>query len=347
VPGNAGAAELAPAIRLVQLADNIEMFCHTGGTEAALAMARRRRGTQFDPQLVDCFLDRYEDLLDGLTDINAWDEVIALDPQLGEPLSAAHLDRALDALADFADLKSPTRIGHSRGVASLAVSAAERLGLTPEDVTLVRRAALVHDIGMIGIPSAVWEETRSWTVAQRERAQTHPYLTERMLARVPALAAAARCAALHHERLDGSGYPHGIGRDALPMPARILAVADVYQALLQPRPYRPAMTVEAAGSTVRDEARDGRLDPDAVGAVLAAAGHARGRRATPPGGLTAREAEVLVRLARGRSNPEIASDLVLSRKTVSTHLEHIYAKLGVRSRTQAALYAMREGMVSG
>lgn len=347
VPGKARATELTPAIRLVHLADNIEAFCRTGGAEAALAVARQRRGTQFDPQLVDCFLDCYTDVLDGLTDIQAWDEVIALDPRLGERLTEVQLDHALEALADFADLKSPTRIGHSRGVASLAVSAAEKLGMARADVTLLRRAALVHDIGMIGVPSTVWEETKPWTVAQRERAQTHPYLTERMLARVPPLAAIARCAALHHERLDGSGYPHGIGRDALPVTARILAVADVYQALLQPRPYRPARTVDAAVAAVRDEARAGRLDPEAVDAVLAAAGHTPGRRATLPGGLTAREAQVLVELARGRSNPEIARDLVLSRKTVSTHLEHIYAKLGVSTRTQAALYAMREGLVNG
>jgi DNA-binding CsgD family transcriptional regulator len=192
----------------------------------------------------------------------------------------------------------------------------------------------------------VWEQTRPWTLAQRERAHTHPYLTERMLARVPALARVARYAALHHERLDGSGYPHGLGRDAIPMTARILAVADVYEALLQPRPHRPALPVAAAVTVLRDEARAGRLDRDAVDAVLATTGQSRGRRSAPPGGLTPREAEVLVELARGRSNPEIARTLVVSRKTVSSHLEHIYAKLGVRTRTEAALYAMREGIVA-
>lgn len=346
VPGDARATDLAPAIRLVHLADNLEAFFHTGGAEAAVAVARQRRGTQFDPQLVDCFLDRNADLLHGLHDIQAWDEVIALDPRLGARLTEAELDRALEAFADFADLKSPTRIGHSRGVAALAVSAARQLGMAREDVTLLRRAALVHDIGMIGVSSTVWEEIRPWTVAQRERAQTHPYLTERMLARVPALAGVARCAALHHERLDGSGYPHGVGRNALPMTARILAAADVYQALLQPRPHRPALTVDAAVAVAKGEVRAGRLDPDAVRAVLSAAGRTHGRRAPLPYGLTAREAEVLIELARGRSNPEIARALVVSRKTVSTHLEHIYAKLGVSTRTQAALCAMREGIVS-
>ena len=95
---------------------------------------------------------------------------------------------------------------------------------------------------------------------------------------------------------------------------------------------------------MRDEVRAGRLDGDAVQAVLEAAGHRVRRRAGLPSGLTAREAEVLVRLGQGRSNPEIAAELYVSRKTVSSHLEHIYAKLGVKTRTEAALFAMRHGL---
>jgi HD-GYP domain-containing protein (c-di-GMP phosphodiesterase class II) len=346
VPGKAGATDLAPAIRLVHLADNVELYHHTGGVEPALAIARERRGTQFDPALVDCFLDRHADVLDGLETIRAWDEVIALDPRLGAPLTDAQLDRVLEAFADFADLKSPDRIGHSRGVAALAESAAQAAGLSDADAALLRRAGLVHDIGMIGVSSEVWMTTKPWTLAQRERAQTHPYLTERMLARVPALADVARIAAMHHERLDGSGYPHGLTRDAIPVPARILAAADVYQALRQDRPHRPAMSADAARTELCAEATAGRLDQAAVDAVLTAVGERVQRpRAALPGGLTAREVEVLVQLAHGLSNPEIAAALTLSRKTVSSHLEHIFTKLGVTTRTQAALFAMREGLI--
>lgn len=346
VPGKASAADLAPAIRLVHLADSIEAFFAVGGVDAARDVTRERRGTQFDPELVDCFLTHHADVLGELGDISAWDEVIALDPRLGESLSGPRLDTALATLGDFADLKSPSRVGHSRAVAELSVSAGRQLGLTPAEIVLLQRAAWVHDIGMIGVPSTVWEERKPWTLAQRERAQTHPYLTERMLARVPALAPVARCAALHHERLDGSGYPHGLGRDALPMPARVLAVADVYCALRQERPHRPALPTVAATRVLREQVHAGRLDGDAVAAVLVASGQPARRRALLPGGLTAREAEVLVHVARGRSNPEIAAALTVSRKTVSTHLEHIYSKLGVSTRTQAALYAMREGLVA-
>ncbi len=182
-------------------------------------MARERRGTQFDPGLVDCFCARHAEILAGLGGISAWEEVIALDPQLGTALSDDQLDRALGAFADFSDLKSPPRLGHSRGVAELAGQAGTKLGLPAADVVMLRRAALVHDIGMIGVPSGVWDEPDQWSISQRERARTHPYLTERMLARTPLLAQVGQCASLHHERLDGSGYPHGLRGEALSLPA--------------------------------------------------------------------------------------------------------------------------------
>jgi HD-GYP domain-containing protein (c-di-GMP phosphodiesterase class II) len=344
VPGTARADGLALAARIVHLADSIEWFHFIGGSDAALDVARQRRATQFDPDLVDRFCRSHTEVLAGVDEISAWDEVISLDPRLGEELSADALDQALEALADFADLKSPSRAGHSRGVADIAVTAATALGMAPGEVRMLRRAALVHDIGMIGVPSGVWEETKPWTLAQRERARTHPYLLERMLARTPLLNRIAHCASLHHERIDGSGYPRGLRGDALPLAARILAVADVHQALGQPRPYRDAFTEAEAGRLLRDEVRGGRLDREVVDAVLGTGGGRARRRAGLPGGLTRREAAVLVSLGRGRSNPEIADELCISRKTVSSHLEHIYAKLGVSTRTEAALFAMQHGL---
>ena len=213
------------------------------------------------------------------------------------------------------------------------------------DVRNLVRAGAIHDVGMVGVTSAVWDATDPWTVTQQERARTHPYLTGRMFARVPALAPVVACASQHHERLDGSGYPHGLVGSSIAMPARLLAAADVYHALREPRPHRPALEADAAAATLREEVSRGRLDGDAVSAVLTAAGHRVPRRATFPGGLTRREVEVLVLLARGRSNPQIATELTISRKTVSSHLEHIYTKLGVRTRTEAALFAMQNGLV--
>ncbi len=345
VPGRARQRELAMAIRIVQLADVVEAFHHAGGVEAAVDVARSRRGTQFDPDLVDRFCAGPEAVLDGLGSFQAWDQVIELDPRLGEELSDERLDAALYALGDFADLKSPFRIGHSRGVADLVGEAARASGMPEADVAALRRAAAIHDVGMVGVSSAVWDSSEPWTLAEQERARTHPYFTGRMFARVPALAPVVTCASQHHERLDASGYPHGLAGNAISMPARLLAAADVYHALREPRPHRPAFDGDAAVAVMKEEVRDGRLDGDAVAAVLTAAGHRVERRAALPAGLTRREVDVLVLLGRGFSNPQIAEELMISRKTVSSHLEHVYTKLGVTTRTEAALFAMRNGLV--
>jgi HD-GYP domain-containing protein (c-di-GMP phosphodiesterase class II) len=345
VPGKVRAQQVAPATRLVHLADNIEAFHHAGGAEAAIAMAHERRGTQFDPDFVDSFCDHAAEILHDVDTLSAWDEVIALDPSLGTPMGDELFDEALATFGDFADLKDPTRIGHSRAVASLAAGAASFLGLPSTEVANVRRAGWLHDVGIIGVSSTVWTDPRPWSIGQRERSRTHPYLTERMLARAPMLQLIGQCAALHHERLDGSGYPKGLVAAAIPVSARVLAAADVYTALRQARPHRPAVEAATAEQVLRKEVAGGRIDGDAANAVLAAAGHRVRRRAGLPGGLTAREVDVVVQLARGRSNPEIAEALGISRRTVASHLEHIYTKLGVSGRTEAALFAMRHGLI--
>jgi DNA-binding NarL/FixJ family response regulator len=160
------------------------------------------------------------------------------------------------------------------------------------------------------------------------------------------LAAIGQLAAMHHERLDGSGYPSGLMADSLPMTARLVAAADVYHALLEPRPHRGARAPDAARQVLAGEVTDGRLDGDAVQAVLDAAGHRVASRGGRPGGLTAREVEVLVLLARGMTKKQVALELTISSKTVSAHVEHIYTKLGVSTRGGAALFAMRHGLIA-
>jgi HD-GYP domain-containing protein (c-di-GMP phosphodiesterase class II) len=295
---------------------------------------------------VDLFCARAAELLSGLDETDAWHEVIANEKDLGPELTERDLTRALAVLGDYADLKSPSWLGHSAGVAGLAAEAARRIGLPASEVTLVERAALAHDLGAIGVSSGVWDKAGPLSAAERERVRTHPYLTERCLARPPRLAEIGAVAGLHHERVDGSGYPRGVHGNALSRAARLVAAADVYQALGEGRPHRAAVGRGEGAAVLREGVLAGGLDGEAVNAVLTAAGHRVRRRPAAPAGLSPREVEILILLARGLSNKEMAERLSVSARTVSTHVEHIYAKIGVSTRGAAAMFAMQHGLVS-
>ena len=347
-PKGARGEQILLTSRLVALADVVEVFHRAGGTEAAVTVARQRRGTQFDPAVVDLFTSQAASLVAGLDEASSWDAVIDAEPAPGgraTRLAGPELDAALEAVADFADVKSPYTIGHSRAVADLAAQAARLSGLGDQAATLTRRAGLVHDLGRLGVPNTIWDKRGPLSHAEAERVRFHPYLTERMLVSSPALAPLAAVAVQHHERLDGSGYPRGLSGGALSPEGRILAAADFYQSRTEPRPHRDACTAGEAAGLLRAEARAGRLDADAIAAVLSAAGHPATRRPARPAGLTAREVEVLQLLARGLSNKEIAERLVISRKTAGHHIEHIYAKTGTANRALASLFAVSHGLI--
>jgi HD-GYP domain-containing protein (c-di-GMP phosphodiesterase class II) len=345
-PGLLAGAAISRPVRLVQLADVVEVFHRKGDVEAAVAVARARSGTQFDPALVECLCDGARELLAPLADATSWDAVIEAQPGLRRALSEAELDAALEAIADFADLKSPYTMGHSRAVADLAAAAGRGLGLPGEELRTLRRAGLVHDLGRLGVSNAIWDKRGALTAVERERVRLHPYLTERILSASAVLAPLGTLAAQHHERLDGSGYPRGLKARALSRPARILAAADVYRAMLEPRPHRAVRSPAQAAEELCVQARDGRLDGEAVDAVLAVAGHESTRRTVRPAGLTSREVEILRLLARGLLNKEIARRLEISAKTVGNHVQHIYAKIGVSSRAAAGLFATEHGLLT-
>jgi DNA-binding CsgD family transcriptional regulator len=166
-----------------------------------------------------------------------------------------------------------------------------------------------------------------------------------MLACSPALAPLAAIAVQHHERMDGSGYPRGLAGGAVSPGGRLLAAADFYHSRIEPRPHRQASGTDEAAAQLRAEAKAGRLDAEAVRAVLTAAGHRTTRRQARSDGLTSREVEVLGLLAQGLSNRDIAGRLFISRKTASHHIEHIYAKTGTTNRALASLYAANHGLI--
>ena len=345
VPDGRRGEDLTLPARLVQLAGPVEVYARRYNVDAARAAVRRHRGANFDPAIVDLFCAHASEVLDGLDEASEWDAILDAEPALSRWATGAELDTILEAMADLADLKSPHFAGHSRGVANLAAAAAGLWGLSEPEISALRRAGLIHDLGRLGVSNAIWDKHGPLTGPETEHVRIHPYLTERMLAGVTALAASREIAGRHHERLDGSGYPRGLTGAQLRPPDRLLAAADAYHAMTEPRPHREPLTPDEAAREITAEVKAGRLDGGAVDAVLAAAGRPRPSRRSWPGNLTAREVEVLGLLTRGQSNRQIATRLTITPKTVANHVEHIYTKIDVTSRATATLYAMQNGLV--
>lgn len=343
LPRRLTAEQIGPAVRMFHVVEIAEVHHRLGGVQAAIEVARERRGTQFDPALVDLFVRHADELLASLDIGSAWDAVLASEPEPHILLSEPELDVALEAIADFIGLKSPFMAEHSRGMAALAESAAIRAGLDAAEARAIRRAGLIHDLGRIGVSNAIWEKPGPLADGEREMVRMHPYFTERMLAR-SSLAPLGALASLHHERCDGTGYHRGSDGSMLSFGARLLAAADAYHAMLEPRPHRPPRTPEAAAEELRAEVRAGRIDARAADAVLGAAGHLV-RRSEWPAGLSGREVEVLRLIARGRLKREVAAALHISPATADHHVRHIYTKTGVSTRAGATLFAMRHGLL--
>jgi HD-GYP domain-containing protein (c-di-GMP phosphodiesterase class II) len=344
-PGELKGNGIPLASRVAQLAEFVEVAHRVGGVEAAKRLAAERSATQFDPQLCAVLIDNTDAVLGLLDDCQTWDAVIAAEPSLLLTLTSEQADAALVGVADFIDLKSPYTLGHARAVADLATATAGSLGLSPADRALTRHAAIVHGFGRLGVSNAIWDKPGPLAAGERERVRMHPYFTERMLCQSPWLAPLGAVAVQMRERLDGSGYPRGLDGSRISVPARILAAADVYQSMLEPRPYRPARPPAEAARELRAEVAANRLDSDAVEAVLSAAGHAAVRRRDYPAGLTSREVDVLRLLARGLSSRQISEQLVISPKTARNHIEHIYVKIGATSRVTAGMFAVKNGLL--
>jgi HD-GYP domain-containing protein (c-di-GMP phosphodiesterase class II) len=315
-PGELSGDGVPLASRIAQFAEYMEVANRVSGVEGATRLARQRGGKQFDPSVVDALVSNAAADLPAPGDASSWQAVIESETGVAVQLDDERFDRGLAAIASFIDLKSPYFLGHARAVADLAAEAA------PEDAQLARRAGLVHDWGRLGVSNAILDKRGPLGTGEWERLRLQGYITDRMLQQSAALAPLA----------PGALPPHV---------ARVLTAANAYQAMREPRPHREALDADRAAA----ELRAGPEDPDAVEAVLAAAGHRVARRREGPAGLTPREVEVLRLLARGLSNKEIAQRLSISPKTVGNHAEHIYAKIDAQSRAAAAFFAMQQGLL--
>ncbi|HET7034982.1 MAG TPA: HD domain-containing phosphohydrolase [Thermomicrobiaceae bacterium] len=355
MPAGVGGATIPVTARIAQVAFYFEVWQQLHGREQALQQARERRGKAFDPAVVDMLLTTahrpgFWELLERETVLDA---VRALEPEL--PYRFIREDKLLDVArlaADFADMKSRYTLGHSRRVAETAAEIAGRLPLPAEEVRAIRLAGLFHDLGMVALPAFVLEKPReALTQTEREALRLHPYHAERILARVPSLHGVAGIVGAHHERLDGSGYYRGLAGARIPLGARILAVADAFDELTHAGPGRATLDAGAAVAQLAADVGPG-FDPDAFAAFLktdAIGEHgaaAEWTRRGAPAGLTAREVEVLRLAATGLTRQQMAAALFVSERTIRSHLEHIYGKIGVSTRAAATLFAVEHDLIA-
>ncbi len=232
--------------RICAVAQTLDAFASEHGPETALRMVRARRGTWFDPELVRAVQVLH---VSGrlwshcqTRDVEATrTEVLRLDPGVSSPLTSDHVDRICEAFGNVVDAKSPFTYHHSLGVTEVAVAIATELGLQPDRISLVRRAAFLHDIGKLAVPNQILDkrgklDAREWVIITR-----HPKISGSILQRVGAFRELACLAAEHHERLDGSGYPLGLKAEDLSLESRVIALADCYSAMAEDRPYRPGL----------------------------------------------------------------------------------------------------------
>jgi putative nucleotidyltransferase with HDIG domain len=261
------ATEIPLAARILCLSQTVEVFQSSRGVSSACRVAVKRRGQWFDPALVDALAAFSHD--QDFWDCLAEPDVSAVEPPDRVLIADENrLDLVADGFAAVIDAKSPWTHHHSDRVAAISTGMAKVLGFDEPAVRELRRAALLHDIGKLSISNRILDKPGPLSESERVRFQEHPLLGERILGRVPGFGSLAAVASAHHERLDGGGYPRGLAADQLTMPMRVLGVADVYEALISERPYRPAHTPERAIEMIRADVPL-RLDADVFEALIA------------------------------------------------------------------------------
>jgi HD-GYP domain-containing protein (c-di-GMP phosphodiesterase class II) len=344
MPDHVEADRIPLPVRISHIARDAVFQSMLGDTEFVADVITQRAGGAFDPMLARAFVDDAHEILDP-DGPAPWDATLGSEPKPWSMLEGEEVDEALAAMGHFSDMAVPELVGHSGGVEQLCRAAAAAMTLDDGEARALGRAALVHDLGRAAVPVRIWEKDGPLTQGEWELVRLHAYQTERILTRSPFLADLIPLAGFHHERLDGSGYHRGVGATGLRPGARLLGAADAYGAMTEPRPHRPALSPEAASGLLVEEARAGRLAPDAVAAVLEVAGHE-----TPPidmpAGLTEREIQVVGLLARGLQTKQIARQLQISAKTADFHIQNAYRKMEVSTRAGATLYAMQHGLTT-
>ncbi len=341
IPDRLDGKAVPVAVFVVALAGDLEIFSRVYGLERALLLIAHRADARYPAQLAALVATHAAQWLHTLehTQPADFDEAL-LTHQMQQATSP-------ELIADVIDLKLPWMTGYSRAVAATAAACCARLSIDAQTQARVYRAGLIHGIGRAAVPNAVWNAATRLSPSAWEKVRLVPYWTSRAGKQTGALEDAAELASHAYERLDGSGYFRGAGRQALALEARVLAASVAWVALRAPRPWRDALPLAEAAKVLREEAMQGRFDGDVVEALLASG-------ETPQPGLSyrpqairlsAREIDVLRSISRGASNKQAARELELSPSTVRTHVESVFRKLECSTRAAATLKASSMGLL--
>jgi len=256
-PGGLRHEEIPLFSRIMNLSQTLEVFLVNRGTEAAIQVARIRCGRWFDPDLVRAAasLAKRGQLWNGLDQEHTIDHALALEPEECRLLANEEtIESICQAFAEVVDAKSPFTYGHSNGVADAAIGISRQLGLPQEDITFMRRAALLHDVGKLGVSNSILEKPSSLTNDEWEVIKLHPYYSFEVLRRIPGFEDMSVTAGAHHEKLNGSGYFRQWTADQISLETRILTVADIFDALSAKRPYRDALPIEKVFGIMKKDA---------------------------------------------------------------------------------------------
>lgn len=340
-PDGLRAREVPESVFAIALASDLEVFNRVYGIERALQLIRHRANTCYPVSFVELVTAQAAQWLHTLDQADPADVDAVLATQALQRVTPPEL------IADVIDLKLPWLTGYSREVAATAAQCCARLTSDPEMTNVVYRAGLIHGIGRAAVPNTIWNHPGQLSASAWEKVRLVPYWTSRAGKQTGTLKEAAELASHAYERLDETGYFRSIGGIALPLQARILAAAVASVALRAPRPWRAALSCSDATALLREQAANGRFDPEVVNALLASEGSPPLRTNHSPSKvrLSGREIDVLRLISRGASNKDAAKELALSPSTVRTHVENLFRKLECSTRAAATLKASSMGVL--
>jgi len=336
--------DVPAAVFVVSLAGDLEILSRVYGFEQAKMLITQKAGRQYPADLAQLALARAAAWLKELDDPTAQQHPDTACTEAMLQISAPEI------VADVIDLKLPWMTGYSRRVADAAGACCTRLGMNDDSTRSTYMAGLLHGMGRMAVPNAIWNTAGELTRAAWEKVRLVPYWTARAGKQIERLSRESEIASFAYERLDGSGYFRGNAGAAIGREARVLAVAAAWVALRSDRPWRKAFSAEQAAALLNEQVQAGRFDAEVVKAAVSAELDDLPRsservRSTKAGLLSPREAEVLKHISLGASNKETARTLGLSLSTVRTHVESVFRKLECTTRAAATLKASALGYI--